>query len=75
MAKANIDAFNPEKFDYLITACGTCGGSWQHYYEELLAEDKNGYGAKAAEIGKKTMDIADFIVKGGSFLVSPFCCH
>jgi glycolate oxidase iron-sulfur subunit len=63
MAKANIDAFNPEKFDYLITACGTCGGSWQHYYQELLAEDKKGYGAKAAEIGKKTMDIADFIVK------------
>lgn len=61
IAKINIDAFASEEFDALITACGTCGGSWQHYYADLLSDEPE-YLEKVKAIAKKTCDIADFIV-------------
>jgi len=62
MAKSNIDAFERTGAEYLITACGSCGGSWQREYCELLRDDA-GYGEKAEHWSKRTYDISTFLAK------------
>ncbi|WP_051309382.1 (Fe-S)-binding protein [Desulfogranum japonicum] len=62
LAKKNIDAFEKTGCDYLITACGSCGGAWQHDYTEILANDPV-YATKAAHWATRTYDISTFLTK------------
>ncbi len=62
LAKKNIDAFEKTGCDYLITACGSCGGAWQHDYTDILANDPE-YATKAAKWAKRTYDISTFLTK------------
>lgn len=61
IAKYNIDVFTREKFDAIITHCGTCIGAWVHQYPELLEDDPE-YGPKARELSQKAFDITQFLV-------------
>lgn len=62
LARKNIDVFEKEKADYIVTACGSCGGSWQHEFKELLADEPE-YLAKAEYWAKRTYDISTFLTK------------
>jgi len=60
MAKSHLDIFDPGRYEAVITACGTCGESFRHYYAELL-DGISDYARKAWDLAAKTMDIAEFL--------------
>lgn len=60
MAKSHTNIFNPGNYDAIITACGTCGESFRHYYAELL-DGIPGYAKKARDLADKTMDVSLFL--------------
>lgn len=62
MAKSHVDIFSKLDVDAIITACGSCGTSFNRHYIELLEDDAE-YLAKAQKVAAKVMDISDFIVK------------
>lgn len=62
LARKNIDAFENTGAGYIITGCGSCGGSWQHEFKELLGGDPV-YGPKAEAWSKKTYDVSTFLTK------------
>jgi len=62
LARRNLDVFEKTGVDYIVTACGTCGESWQHGFKELLAEDPI-YATKAAHWSGRTHDISTFLLK------------
>ncbi len=62
LARRNIDAIDKGGADYIVTACGSCGGAWQHEYKELLSGDPV-YGPKALYWSSRTYDISTFLTK------------
>jgi len=62
LARNNIDAFEKCGADYVITACGSCGGAWQNDFKEILEHDPV-YGPKAAYWSQRALDISTFLVK------------
>jgi len=62
LARKNIDAMEKSGAEYIVTACGSCGGAWQHEYKELLSEDPV-YGPKAEYWSGRTYDISTFLTK------------
>jgi len=62
LARKNLDVFEKTGADYIVTACGSCGESWQHGFRELLSEDPV-YGSKAALWSCRTHDISTFLLK------------
>jgi len=62
MAKSHVDIFSKLDVDAIITACGSCGLTFQRHYLELLEDDPEYY-AKAQKVAEKIIDISDFIVK------------
>lgn len=61
MARSHVDIFSEHDVDAIITVCGTCGGSFEQKYVELLADDPV-YAAKAKAIAKKVRDISEYLV-------------
>lgn len=62
MAKSHVDIFGKyDDIDAIITVCGTCGGTFEHKYAELLADDPV-YAAKAKAVGAKIRDISEYLV-------------
>ena len=62
LARKNIDVMEKTGADYIVTACGSCGESWQHGFKELLSEDPL-YGPKAEYWKSRTYDISTFLTK------------
>ncbi|KJS82708.1 MAG: hypothetical protein JM58_14075 [Peptococcaceae bacterium BICA1-8] len=62
MAKSHVEIFSKLDVDVIITACGSCGTTFNKHYLELLEDDQEYY-QKAQAIGTKIMDISDFILK------------
>jgi glycolate oxidase iron-sulfur subunit len=62
LARKNIDAIEKSGADYIVTACGSCGGAWQHEYKELLSKDAV-YGPKALYWSGRTYDISTFLTR------------
>lgn len=62
LARKNLDVFDKIGADYIVTACGSCGESWQQGFKELLSEDPV-YGPKAAYWSGRTHDISTFLLK------------
>ncbi len=61
--KANLAALSKEKFDYLITPCGSCTATieeyWPRYAHRMEPKEKH----LVAEIAPKAMDISKFLVQ------------
>lgn len=62
LARKNIDTMEKIGAEYIVTACGSCGESWQHGFNELLADDPQ-YGPKAAYWKARTYDISTFLTR------------
>lgn len=62
MARSNINTFGRTGAAYIITACGSCGATWQREYGELLQDDVL-YREKAEYWSKRTYDISTFLTK------------
>jgi len=63
LARRNIDAFQPERLDAIITNAGGCGPHMKHY-DHLLAEDPE-YADRARIWSAKVKDIHEFLVEVG----------
>jgi len=63
LARKNIDAFEPEKLDAIISNAGGCGAHMKHY-DRLLAEDP-AYSERARVWSEKVIDVHEFLVDIG----------
>lgn len=61
LAKRNIDQFNPDEFDAIISNAGGCGSHLKHY-SSLLKEDPH-YSAKARLWDSKIKDVHQWLVE------------
>lgn len=62
-ARANIDAFDSDDYDYIVNNAGGCG-AFLSEYEKHLSSDKY-YKEKAVRFSKKTIDISSLLIKLG----------
>ncbi|OQX06552.1 MAG: iron-sulfur cluster-binding protein [Desulfobulbaceae bacterium A2] len=62
LARRNIDAMEQSGADHIVTGCGSCGGAWQHDFQELLSGDPE-YAPKAAAWAGKTLDLSTFLTR------------
>jgi glycolate oxidase iron-sulfur subunit len=62
LARRNIDVMEQAGAEYIVTACGSCGESWQHGFRELLSEDPV-YSPKTEYWQGRTHDISSFLTK------------
>jgi len=63
MARANLTAFDPERYDAIVTNSAGCGSTLKEYHE-LLAHDA-GSAAKAAAFSAKVKDVTEFLAELG----------
>src|SRR5690625_2008890 len=61
MAQANIEAFEKENIDYIITNAGGCGAYLQNY--EQLFQDNDEWKERAIHFSKKIKDITTILVE------------
>jgi glycolate oxidase iron-sulfur subunit len=61
MARSLVELFGKLAVDAIITPCGTCGGSFQHNFVELLAGEPS-YGPMAKNLSQKVYDISEFLI-------------
>jgi glycolate oxidase iron-sulfur subunit len=62
IAKYNLDVLSKEDVDYIVTACGTCGGALNHHYLDLL-ENEESHIDLAKKIAEKVYDISEFLTE------------
>lgn len=62
-AKANIDAFDSDGFDYIVNNAGGCGAFLSEYEKHLQADSE--YAEKATRFSEKLIDISSVFVKLG----------
>ncbi|GAB6181538.1 (Fe-S)-binding protein [Desulfotomaculum defluvii] len=61
MAKSHVDLFSKLDVEAIITVCGTCGGTFEQKYVEMLADDPV-YATKAKAVAVKIRDISEYLV-------------
>jgi glycolate oxidase iron-sulfur subunit len=63
LVRHNLRLFNPESFDYLVSACATCAATiknlWPLMAQDLSPEEQ----ARIAALGEKTLDISQFLTE------------
>ena len=59
---ANVDALKKEKFDYLITPCGSCTAAIKEWWPELAPGMPMEYRTAASELAAKVMDVNAFLI-------------
>ncbi len=62
LVRHNLEIFDTEKFDYLITSCATCTSTIKKIWP-MMADKNSGYvKSRVAAIAQKTLDIHQFLV-------------
>ena len=69
MARRNIDAFDLDSLDAIITNAAGCGSHLKHY-DELLADDQR-YAGRAKQWSAKVKDIHEWLADCGLLIGSP----
>lgn len=59
IAKQNINAFDPGRYDYIVTLCASCASHLSHAYPKILKDDS--MLAEAQEFGSKVIDFSSFV--------------
>ncbi len=59
IAKQNLAAFDPSKYDYIVTLCASCASHLKHTYPKILENDMNR--AEALNFADKIIDFSSFI--------------
>ena len=58
-AKSNVKAFDPAKYDYIVTLCASCGSHMKHAYPRLLANES---GVNLEPFTDRVKDFSSFMV-------------
>jgi glycolate oxidase iron-sulfur subunit len=62
LVRHNLEIFDAEKFDFLLTACATCTSTIKEIWP-MMADKHSGYiNSRVKKIAQKTMDINQFLV-------------
>ena len=62
LVRNNLEIFDAEKFDYLVTSCATCTSTIKEIWP-MMADKNSGYvKSKVTAIAPKTLDINHFLV-------------
>ena len=67
LAKQNIEAFEKEGLDYIVSLCPTCVEVLKHHYVDQLKGDPN-WQARAEKFAAKVIDFSSFVAKHGQEL-------
>lgn len=59
LARRQLDALG-EGWDFLVTACASCGAAFRHHYPDLLGGDPV-YGPRAARLAERTRDVSELL--------------
>jgi len=62
-ARANVDAFDSDDFDFIVNNAGGCGAFLSEYEDHLNSDPK--YALKSQAFSRKTIDISSLFVKLG----------
>ena len=65
MLRHNLARFQPEKYDYLVTACASCAATIKEFWPLMDGGLTAGLRDSLARIAAKTMDISQFLVASG----------
>lgn len=60
-AKHNIETFEKYRFDYIVTACGSCTEAWKEEYLHIFRDDPD-MAKRAAALAEKVHEISEFLV-------------
>jgi len=63
LARRQIDAIDPTKFDAIISNAGGCGSHLKHY--DRLLRDDSAYAERAKQWSKKLKDVSEWLVEIG----------
>ena len=62
LVRHNLEIFDSEKFDFLVTSCATCTSTIKEIWP-MMADKNSGYiKSRVNKIAQKTMDISQFLV-------------
>ncbi|ABO49229.1 protein of unknown function DUF162 [Desulforamulus reducens MI-1] len=67
LAKQNIEAFEKEGLDYIVSLCPTCVEVLKHHYVDQLKDDP-AWKARAEKFAAKVIDFPTFVTKYGQDL-------
>lgn len=62
LVRHNVEKFEKESFDYLITSCATCTSTIKKIWPMMVRDDSQNIRAKVKAIAEKTLDINQFLV-------------
>ena len=60
-AEQNLKAVDPDRYDYIVTLCASCGSHLKENYPKLL-EKKGAVASKVKKLREKTIDFSSFMV-------------
>ena len=59
IAKQNVNAFDPSKYDYIITLCASCASHLKHAYPKIMEGDS--LLAETQDFSEKIIDFSSFV--------------
>ncbi len=62
MVRHNLKRFDPETFDYLVTACATCTATIRHIWPMMVPGNDGEFAETVRKTAEKTLDISQFLV-------------
>jgi len=63
LVRHNLEFFNSEPFDYLVTACATCTSTIKKMWPLMSSEYSEAEKAQISALANKTLDISQFLVE------------
>ena len=60
VALQNIKAFDPARFDYIVTLCASCASHLKHTYPDLVGDHPT-MGAEAQQFASRVIDFSSFV--------------
>ena len=62
LVQHNLDKFEKERFDYLVTSCAACTSAIKEVWPVLLQKEPEDLVARVKQISEKTIDIHQFLI-------------
>ncbi len=71
MALQNIEAFEKNEVEYIVTTCASCGAALKKYYPMLFEDAGDDVKQRVARFSNRIIDISDFLINKVRVLEQP----